>query len=79
MATIFIAIAMVMAIFILNAVQETSSRLAWSFARDNGLVFSSTLSQIHPKLQVPVWSLLLTYGLLVVSGCVYVASTTGMF
>lgn len=79
MATAFIIIAMVMTIFILNAIQETSSRLAWSFARDNGLIFSSTFAQIHPKLQVPVWSCLLTYGVLVICGCVFVASTTGTF
>jgi choline transport protein len=75
--TAFIIIAIVMTIFILNAIQETSSRMAWSFARDNGLIFSSAFSQIHPKLQVPVYSLLLTYGLLVICGCVFLASTTG--
>jgi choline transport protein len=78
MATAFICIAIVMAVFILNAIQETSSRLAWSFARDNGLIFSKQLSQIHPRLQVPVYALLLTYGLLAFCGCIFVASTTGM-
>lgn len=77
MTTAFIIIAMVMTVFILNAIQETSSRLAWSFARDNGFFFSSKFSQIHPKLQVPVWTLFLTYGILVIAGCVFVASTTG--
>ena len=75
----FTIVAIIMAIFVLNAVQETSSRLAWSFARDNGLLFSSTLAQIHPKLQVPVYALFLTYGILVVCGCVFVASTTGTY
>ncbi|KIY02165.1 uncharacterized protein Z520_02303 [Fonsecaea multimorphosa CBS 102226] len=75
-AAAFIIVAIVMSVFILNAIQETSSRLAWSFARDNGLVFSSRLSSIHPTLQVPVYALFLTYGILVVCGCVFVASTT---
>ena len=79
LAVAFAIIAIVMALFVLNAVQETSSRLAWSFARDNGLLFSSTLAQIHPKLQVPVYALLVTYGILVVCGCVFLASTTGTY
>lgn len=66
-----------MAFFILNAVQETTSRLAWSFARDNGLIFSAHLEQIHPYWQVPVWSLLLTWAFLAISGCIYLASSTG--
>ncbi|EXJ68395.1 uncharacterized protein A1O5_08187 [Cladophialophora psammophila CBS 110553] len=76
LAVAFIIVAIIMSVFILNAIQETSSRLAWSFARDNGLVFSSRLSRIHPTLQVPVYALFLTYGILVVCGCVFVASTT---
>ncbi|OAP56145.1 hypothetical protein AYL99_09324 [Fonsecaea erecta] len=72
----FIMVSIVMAVFILNAIQETSSRLAWSFARDNGLVFSSRVARIHSTLQVPVYALFLTYGILVVCGCVFVASTT---
>ncbi|KIX92341.1 uncharacterized protein Z520_11949 [Fonsecaea multimorphosa CBS 102226] len=67
----------VMAFFVLNAIQETTSRLAWSFARDGGLIFSDSLEQIHPRLQVPVWSLLLTWGLLAVCGCIFMASSTG--
>ncbi|KIW81502.1 hypothetical protein Z517_04527 [Fonsecaea pedrosoi CBS 271.37] len=76
LATAFIVVGIVMTVFILNAVQETSSRLAWSFARDNGLVFSSRLCRIHPTLEVPVYALLLTYAILVLCGCIFVASTT---
>lgn len=76
---VYVVLLMVMTIFVLNAIQETSSRLAWSFARDNGLIFSSKLAQMHPRLEVPVWSLLLTWFLLVVCGCIFVASKTGAY
>ncbi|ETI19532.1 hypothetical protein G647_09366 [Cladophialophora carrionii CBS 160.54] len=76
LATVFTIIGIVMTMFILNAIQETASRLAWSFARDHGLLFSSKISSIHPTLQVPVYALFLTYGMLVVCGCIFVASNT---
>jgi choline transport protein len=78
LAVVFTIIGIIMTMFILNAVQETSSRLTWSFARDNGLLFSNKISKIHPTLQVPVYALFLTYGMLVVCGCIFVASNTGM-
>ncbi|KIW63200.1 hypothetical protein PV04_10065 [Phialophora macrospora] len=76
LAAVFTIIGVIMTMFILNAVHETSSRLAWSFARDNGLLFSNKISRIHPTLQVPVYALFLTYGMVVVCGCVFVASNT---
>ncbi|OQV10176.1 hypothetical protein CLAIMM_14211 [Cladophialophora immunda] len=75
-ATVLSCGGIIMAFFALNAVQETTSRLAWSFARDNGLVFSKHLHRIHPRLQVPVWSLLLTWAILAICGCIYLASST---
>lgn len=36
-----------------------SSRVIFSFARDNGLPFSSYISRVHPTLHVPIYSILL--------------------
>ena len=64
--------------FILNAVQQTSSRLTWSFARDNGFLFSKYLHRIHPTLEVPVYALVLNWFIVFVCGCIFLASSTGM-
>lgn len=55
---------------------EVSSRLTWSFARDSALLGSKSLSQIHPRLQVPVWALIANSAVIFIIGCVYLASTT---
>ncbi|KEF62511.1 uncharacterized protein A1O9_00484 [Exophiala aquamarina CBS 119918] len=75
-ATVFTAVGVLIAWFVLNAVLQTSSRITWSFARDNALTFSKHLVKIHPKLEVPVFSLLLNYAILVVCGCIFLASRT---
>ena len=62
--------------FALNATQQTSSRLTWSFARDHGLIFSKQLSQISPRLGVPVWALLFNCFVVFVMGCIYLGSPT---
>ena len=61
--------------FALNATQQTTSRLTWSFARDGGLVFSKQLGHIHPGLGVPVWALLANAFVVFVIGCIYLGST----
>lgn len=68
----------VMALFITIAVQETSSRLAWSFARDGGIILSNYMQRTHPKLEVPHFALAFTYGLVAICGLIYLASATGM-
>ncbi|KEF53879.1 uncharacterized protein A1O9_10281 [Exophiala aquamarina CBS 119918] len=75
-ATVLACGGIFMAFFALNAVQETASRLTWSFARDNGLVFSTHLQRIHPRWQVPVWSLFITWGILAIYGCIFLGSST---
>jgi len=67
----------VLSFFILNAIQETSSRLLWSFARDNGMVFSQKFGEINPRFDVPVNALLLSWFILVIWGCIHLASSTG--
>ncbi|OAP53714.1 hypothetical protein AYL99_12105 [Fonsecaea erecta] len=75
-AAIFTAVGVVLSWFVLNAIVQTSSRITWSFARDNGLLFSQYLTTIHPKLEVPVNALLLNWVILVICGCIFVASQT---
>lgn len=67
---------LVIALFALNACQEVTSRLTWSFARDNAILGSKLLDRVHPRLQVPVWALLANAFVVLIIGCVYVGSTT---
>ncbi|KAL5365318.1 amino acid transporter [Aspergillus floccosus] len=75
-ATVFIFILLAIALFSLNAVVESSSRLTWSFARDNALLGSRFLGQVHPRLQVPVWALLANAAVIFIIGCIYLGSST---
>ncbi|KAK5946371.1 hypothetical protein PMZ80_000514 [Knufia obscura] len=62
--------------FALNATQQTASRLTWSFARDNGLVFSGKIGTIDSRLGVPVWALFFNATIVFIMGCIYLGSTT---
>jgi len=62
--------------FALNATQQTASRLTWSFARDNGLIFSRKIATIDNRLGVPVWALFFNAAIVFVMGCIYLGSTT---
>lgn len=75
-ATVFMVILLVAAVVALIAALQTSSRLTWSFARDNALVGSSLIGSIHPKLGVPVWALLANSAVVSLIGCVYLGSST---
>lgn len=63
--------------FTLNAIYETTSRLIWSFARDNGFLFSSVIGEVDAKLDVPVWAIIFNGVVVLIAGCVYVGSSTG--
>ncbi|RHZ66899.1 putative GABA permease [Aspergillus thermomutatus] len=54
----------------------TSGRLAWAFARDNGLPCSSTLATVHPRFQTPVASTVSCAVLMALYGLIYIASST---
>ncbi|OKP09944.1 Choline transport protein [Penicillium subrubescens] len=69
----------VLSMTIIIATQEASSRLAWSLARDKGLLFSQHLQDIHPRFDVPMWGLLLVWLLTFTCGFLYLASKTGFF
>jgi len=74
-ATAFLAALLTINLFVINAVQQTSSHLIWAFGRDNGLVFSKHLAKMHDGLGVPVWSLLANAAVIFIAGCIYLAST----
>ena len=75
-ATIFVVALLCIAIFALNACIEVTSRLTWAFARDNALLGSTKLGQVHSTLQVPVWSLLANAVVVFIIGCIYLGSSS---
>ncbi|GIJ87763.1 hypothetical protein Asppvi_006676 [Aspergillus pseudoviridinutans] len=54
----------------------TSGRMAWAFARDNGLPFSRTLAAVHARFQTPVASTVACAVLMALYGLIYIASST---
>ncbi|KAK6364538.1 hypothetical protein LTS17_012161 [Exophiala oligosperma] len=76
-ATVFMAALMVAMPIRLNAMQQTTSRLTWALARDDALILSTYLSRVHPDLNVPVQALLFNAAVVLLTGCLYMASTTG--
>ncbi|KAB8219530.1 hypothetical protein BDV33DRAFT_191989 [Aspergillus novoparasiticus] len=75
-AIVIVSISIVMAMTIIIATQEASSRLAWALARDKGLLFSQYIEHVHPHLEVPIRSLLLIWVLTFICGFLYLASQT---
>ncbi|PTB42508.1 hypothetical protein M441DRAFT_68032 [Trichoderma asperellum CBS 433.97] len=75
-ATVFMAILLVAAFVALSAIQQTASRLTWSFARDNALIGSKFVCRIHPELGVPIWGLLVNNAVVFIIGCIYLGSST---
>ncbi|GAA6008723.1 hypothetical protein JCM10207_001698 [Rhodosporidiobolus poonsookiae] len=59
-----------------NSVHHATSRLIWSFARDNGLPFSPRIARISPTFHVPILPLLLSGVGVTILGALYCASTT---
>ncbi|KAF7718131.1 Amino acid transporter [Penicillium ucsense] len=75
-ATVFLSCFMVSVFFAVNGCQQTASRLTWSFARDDGILFSRYIKAVHPSLLVPVWALLFNAFVVFLMGCIYLASST---
>lgn len=74
-ATTFLVALVCIVIFIGIAMHQTASHLLWAMARDNGIVFSGHLSEMHPTLSVPIWALLANGGAVLITGCIYLASS----
>jgi choline transport protein len=45
-------------------------------ARDDALICSAWLGQIHPKFGVPVWALVANSSVVFIIGCIYLGSST---
>jgi amino acid transporter len=56
---------------------QVVSRMTWSFANDQALLFSDFLKVVSPKLKVPLRALLFNAGLVFLIGCLYLISSTG--
>ena len=54
---------------------STSSRMIYAFARDGGLPYSRVFGKIHVGLDTPVNALLLTTGIVIIFGCIFLGST----
>jgi choline transport protein len=75
-ATVFVVLLCCAAIFALIGAQQTASRLTWSLARDRAIIGSQWLGEIHPMLQVPVWSLIFNFVVMFIIGCIYLGSSS---
>ena len=75
-ATIMVVLLLLSGVFSLNASQQTASRLIFSFARDDALVFSKKIGVMHAKLGVPIYALLFNAISVFILGCIYLGSTT---
>lgn len=63
-------------LFATTSIMTTSSRMTWAFARDRGLPFSKVFAKVHPKLDLPLNSLILTTALVVIFGCIFLGSSS---
>ena len=61
--------------FTVNAGQQTTSRLLWSFGRDNGFLFSKYFAAVSDTWEVPIWCLVFNAFWVMVEGCIYIGST----
>jgi amino acid transporter len=69
---------MVCIVFGCVGIMATSTRMVYAFARDRGLPFSRVFAQVHPGLGIPVNALLLTTGVVVIFGLIYLGSTSAL-
>lgn len=75
-ATVFVMLLFCAACFALTGAQETASRLTWSLARDKTFLGSQWLGKMHPKLEVPVWSIIFNSSVVFIIGCIYLGSSS---
>nr|XP_036582496.1 uncharacterized protein CTRU02_07540 [Colletotrichum truncatum]KAF6791200.1 hypothetical protein CTRU02_07540 [Colletotrichum truncatum] len=75
-ATVFVVILLTCGCFACGGAIQTASRLTWSFARDDAIIFSSFLRKINPSLGVPVNALIVNSALIFALGCIFLGSST---
>ncbi|KAH6867788.1 amino acid/polyamine transporter I [Thelonectria olida] len=73
-AIAIIVSSIVLTFCIVNAIMQTSSRMTWAFARDNGISFSCVFGKMHPTHGVPLNAAILNWVILSLCGVVFLAS-----
>ncbi|KAF2803345.1 GABA permease [Mytilinidion resinicola] len=67
----------VIVLFCANSLMAEGSRAVYAFARDRGLPFSSILSKVEKKRQVPVFAILFTCLIQIAFNSIYFGTITG--
>lgn len=75
-ATCLLIFPLVCMLFATIGIMTTSSRMTYAFARDRGLPFSKVFAQVNKKFEVPLNALLLTTGLVIIFGCIFLGSSS---
>ncbi|KAF4470382.1 choline transporter [Fusarium albosuccineum] len=75
--TIFL-ISLLLVIYVLSLPSQwvTCGRIAWAFARDNGIPFSNYFSKVDRRLEFPVRTTAMAFIFVLLYGLLYLASTT---
>ncbi|GJN71254.1 hypothetical protein PLICBS_005317 [Purpureocillium lilacinum] len=63
-------------VFATLSVMTTSSRMIFAFARDGGLPASRFFAKVHPRLGLPLNALILTSGVVIIFGLIFLGSTS---
>ncbi|KAF3406466.1 Choline transport protein [Talaromyces pinophilus] len=76
-ATIFLT-SVLLVVFVLSLPSQwvTSGRMAWAFARDNGVPFSEYFSKVDRRFEFPVRTTVAAFIFVLLYGLLYLASTT---
>ncbi len=75
--TVFMVLMTSVAFLTLIGSVLAASRITWSFARDEALVFSGFVKKINHKQDVPIFALCFNAFWISAIGCIYLGSTTG--
>ncbi|RMZ84347.1 hypothetical protein DV738_g564, partial [Chaetothyriales sp. CBS 135597] len=74
--TVFMSMILFSSLVALFGILASVSRLAWSFARDNGLPFSDFFAYVHPTLHIPLNALGLVTIVAALLGLIIIGNTT---
>ncbi|KAH7240008.1 amino acid/polyamine transporter I [Fusarium redolens] len=69
---------MICLVFGTLGIMATSTRILYAFARDGGLPFSRVFAKVDQRWGIPVNALLLTNGIVIIFGLVYLGSTSAL-
>lgn len=74
-ATGLSALVLIITLFCSISITTAASRCTWAFARDKAIPLSRLWSHVNPKLEVPVWALMLTTVVQMLLGLINLGST----